>query len=142
MTGEIFAALEMRFNANQALITTGRQLLQGFDDKRKNVVRPYTEVKIEKDALSLSTFESDIDRWNLQFRYHAKDLRTMAADLWLGGMRAMFKDGNLSNYAFHCAGVNEGVVTAPTQRDSAYDAAIRFVMTIQWRVNSPLLRYA
>jgi hypothetical protein len=54
----------------------------------------------------------------------------------------MFKDGNLGNYAFHCCGVRESTLMAARNKDSAYDAAIRFLMTVQWRVNSPVTRYA
>jgi hypothetical protein len=143
MTEAIFAALELRFNASPALVTTGRKLLQGFDEERDvNVVRPYTEVNIDKTSANLSTWDSDIDEWDLRFRYHAKDLRTRAAETWLGAMRAAFKDSNVSNYAFHCCGVREAALSAPRNKDSAYDAAIRFLMTVQWRVNSPVTRYA
>lgn len=143
MTSDIFAVLEMRFNANPTLVTVGRKLLQGFDELRlENVVLPFTEVNIDKTGANLSTFGSDIDEWDLRFRLHAKDLRTVGAELWLGAMRGMFKDSNLISYAFHCCGVREAALSAPRNKDSVYDATIRFLMTVQWRVNRPLVRYA
>jgi hypothetical protein len=142
MTSELFAAVEQRFNASPTLVTAGRKLYLGFEEKRVNCPMPYTEVNIEKTSAQLGTFGTDIDEWDLRFRYHAKDLRTIAADTWLGGMRAMFKDANVTSYAFHCAGVREAAMNAPRQRNSVYDAAIRFLMTVQWRIASPLVRYA
>jgi hypothetical protein len=148
MTGEIFDALELRFDANETLVAVGRKLFQGFNEERVNGVRPYTEVNIERTGKNLGTFDSgsgsgsDIDEWDLRFRYHAKDQRTIAADVWLGAMRALFKDSNLSCFAFHGAGVMEAAVQGPRLGDASYDAAIRFLATIQWRVNSPLVRYA
>ena len=143
MTQEIFAALEQRFNANPTLVTVGRKLLQGFDEQRDvNIIGAHTEVNIDKTGTNLGTWDSDIDEWDLRFKFHSKDLRTISAELWLGAMRAMFKDANLSSYAFHCCGVREAALSAPRNKDSAYDAAIRFLMTVQWRVNSPVVRYA
>lgn len=142
MTGPIFEALELRFNANETLVTVGRKLFEGFNEERINGVRPYTEVNIERTARQLGTWGADIDEWDLRFRYYAKDQRTIAAELWLGEMRALFKDSNLSCFEFHCAGTREVAVQGPRLGDAAYDAAIRFLTTLQWRVNSPLVRYA
>jgi len=142
MTGAIFEALELRFNANETLVRVGRKLYQGFNEERVSLVHAYSEVNMDKTPRQLGTFGSDIDEWDLRFRYHAKDLRPTAAEQWLTAMRAMFKDSNLSNFFFHCAGVQEAAVSAPRHGDATYDAAIRFLATIQWRVNSPQVRYA
>ena len=141
MTDPIFKALEMRFNANATLVTTGRKLIQGFDeDNLTNLERPFTEVNIERTSAQLNTFGSDIDEWDLRFRYHAKDIRTLAAETWLGAMRAWYKDAGavLSNYAFDCCGTREAAMSSPRNQNTAYDAAIRFLMTVQWRVRSPM----
>ena len=143
MTNDIFAALEMRFNSFPLLVTAGRKLYQGFDEDREAIinVRPYTEVNIEKDSTNLSTWDADIDRWDLRFRYHAKDLRTISADAWLGLMRAAFKDAGsaLNSHAFICCGTQEAAMSSPRNKDSAYDASIRFLMTLQRRVRSPMV---
>lgn len=140
MSADIFAALENRFNANSTLVTVGRKLYRGFEKERKNVVWPYTEVNYEKTARSLSTWDSDIDEWDLQFRLHSKDLRSISADLWLGAMRAMFKDSDLRSSVFQCAGVREGTMSSPMNRKAAFEAAIRFTMIVTWRQLSPLVR--
>lgn len=143
MTEDIFTILGMRFDASPTLVTTGRKLYQGFDeDNLANLERPYTEVNIDKTSASLNTWDSDIDEWDLKFRYHARDIRTIAADLWLGGMRAMFKDADLSNFAFRCCGVREAAMSSPRNQNTGFDAAIRFLMTVQWRVRSPQASYA
>ncbi len=140
MSAELFAALEQRFNANATLVAVGRKLYQGFDEERRGVVKPYTEVNPATTATRLGTWDSDIDEWDLPFRYHAKDLRTISADLWLAAMRAMFKDANVTSSAFHCAGVVENRQSAPMNKAAVYDATIRFTMIVQWRQLSPTTR--
>lgn len=139
MTGEIFAALEQRFNGFEALYTVGRKLFHGFDEDRKNVVFPYSEVTIERGE-SIGTWTTDIDEWELRFRYHAKDQRPNSALTWLNWMRAAFKDGNLTNSAFHCCGIREAGLDAPVLKDGIWTAAIRFTMTVQWKELSPSVR--
>lgn len=139
MTGDIFDALELRFNGFESLVTVGRKLFHGFDEDRKNVVYPYSEVTIARGRY-LGTFGADIDEWDLRFRYRAKDQRPNSALTWLREMRAAFKDGDLGNHAFHWCGTNETGLTAPVLKDGVWTAAIRFMLTVQWKELSPSVR--
>ena len=136
----VFPALKQRFNSSAELRRVGRELYQGFAEKRVNVPPPYTEVN-GRLASRQDTFESDIETWELTFRYHAKDIRTKSADDWIEAMQATFKDANITHYSFHCCGCMAGEVTSPTSDNSKFDASAKFRLTIQRRVKSPAVRY-
>lgn len=144
MTGPIFAALEMRFNASPALVLNGRKLYQGFDEERtknKNVIWPYVEVAIGESE-SLSTWAADIDKWELRFLLHSKDLRPNAAQLWLDAMRAAYKDAGtgLNAAAFTCCGCRELSASGPTTKAPGWEATMRFMLVVQWRQLAPSIR--
>lgn len=137
----VFPALKIRFNRSAELRRVGRELFQGFDNKRLNVPPPYTEVN-GRLAQRLDTFDSDIETWDLTFRYHAKDIRANSADDWIEAMQATFKDANITHWAFQCCGCVAGEIVSATSENSAYNASAKFRLTIQRIVNSPLVRYA
>lgn len=136
----VFSALRARFHTSAELRRVGRELFQGFNNQRLNVVPPYTEVN-GRLAARLDTFGSDIESWDLQFRYHAKDIRSNAAADWIEAMQETFKDANLLSGFFHCCGMQANDVGAPTSENSKFDATARYTLTLQRRVNSPVVRY-
>jgi hypothetical protein len=137
----VFPALKARFHQSGELRRVGRELFQGFDNQRLNVVPPYTEVN-GRIVSRPNTFESDVEVWDLTFRYHAKDIRSNAAADWIEAMQAAFKDANITSFAFHCAGCEAGEASAPTSENSTFNAMARFRLTVQRRINQPLVRYA
>src|SRR3990167_9397412 len=116
MSAELFAALEQRFNANPALVTVGRKLYQGFDEERKNVVRPYTELNMDMTERFDAWNGTDIEAWDVRFRYHAKDLQPNAASAWRTEIRRSFKEAKVTSHAFTCCGTRERTESAPMNR--------------------------
>lgn len=137
----VFPALKQRFNSSAELRRVGRELYQGFAEKRVNVVPPYTEVN-GRLASRQDTWDSDIETWELTFRYHAKDIRINAGADWIEAMQATFKDANVTGFGFHCCGCRAGEVTSPTSENSKFDASAKYRLTIQRRVLSPSVRGA
>ena len=72
----LFDAIEDRLNEFPQLMLKGRKLYVGFEEADVNAVRPYTELNAVL-ADRLDTFESDIEVWDLAFRFHADDIRTL-----------------------------------------------------------------
>lgn len=139
MTG-LFAALEARFNANPTLRLKGRKLYDGLDDAAVNATRPYCEVNYEQSQ-DLSTFDSDVYEYVLNFRYHAKDLRTNAARLWIDAMRQAFRDSNILSSEFTTCGCRMTRARVPMLANGMYDAEAEFRLTVQGRMPVPLLRH-
>jgi hypothetical protein len=136
----LFQALEARFNAFPVLRLKGRKLFEGFDTARVNVVKPYTEVNaalVER----LDTFESDVETWELNFRFHAQDLQTTAADDWLDALTDAFKDADVTAGQFQCAGTQMLGASIPKLTNGVFDATARFRLIFQRRVNLPLVRH-
>lgn len=137
----LFQAIEARFNANSMLRLKGRKLYEGFEDARVNVTKPYTELNAEM-VERLDTFGSDIEVWDLHFRYHAKDIRTGAADDWVDAMTDAFKDSDIKSGRFQTAGCNMVTASVPKLKDGLFDATIDFQLIFQRRINLPLVRQA
>ena len=138
MTG-LFAALEARFNANPTLQLKGRKLYDGFQEASLNVTKPYSEVNYELSD-DLSSFSSDIEEYELRFRYHAKDLRTGAATAWVDAMTEAFRDANILSGAFTTAGCRRTKWSVPNLTDGLYDASITFKLIVKRTLNSPVVR--
>lgn len=137
MTG-LFDALEFRFDSNSKLRLYGRKLFEGFQDQeRPNVTRPYTEVSYEM-ADDLSTFETDVEVYDLRFRYFAKALQSNAATNWIKYMREVFREGNLYGPELLTAGMRLRRATGPMLRGGLYDAEMNFEWIVERRVNSPV----
>lgn len=134
---ELFNALEARFNYNPTLRVLGRRLYEGFDEQRVNVVRPYVEVNLTL-VERLDTFSTDVEVWDLPFRYHAKDLRTRAANEWIAAMIETFKDADIVSPFFKTAGCRMLGASVPSLRDGSYNAVIRFQLTLERQLTSPI----
>jgi hypothetical protein len=137
----LFQAIEARFNANPTLRLKGRKLFEGFDEARVNVVKPYTEVNAAM-VQRLDTFGSDVETWELNFRFHAQDLKTGAADDWIDAMTDAFKDANIKAGQFQCAGTVMLGASVPKLNNGVFDATVRFRIIFQRTVNLPLVRYS
>jgi hypothetical protein len=136
----LFQAIEARFNAFPVLKLKGRKLFEGFDTARVNAGRPYTEVNaalVER----LDTFESDVETWELNFRFHAQDLQTKAADDWLDALTDAFKDADVTAGQFQCAGTQMLGASIPKLTNGVFEATARFRLIFQRRVNLPLVRH-
>lgn len=136
----LFQAIEARFNANPTLRLKGRKLFQGFEQARVNEVKPYSELNASM-VQRLDTFGSDVETWELAFRYHAKDLRGTSADDWIDAMTDAFKDANIRAGQFQTAGVMMLNAAVPQLANGVFDASIRFRMIFQRRELLPLVRY-
>lgn len=136
----LFQALEARFNAFPVLKLKGRKLYEGFEDARVNVVKPYTEVNASM-VERLDTFTTDIETWELNFRFHAQDLKTAAADDWIEAMTDAFKDADVRAGAFQCAGTQMLGAAIPRLTNGVFDATARFRAIFQRHVNLPLVRH-
>lgn len=127
----VFTALRNRFHSNPTLKRVGRDLLVGLLEKdRLTVTKPYTEVNLSKVS-SQDTFDSDIDVWKCEFKYHAKDMRSDAAFTWMEAMRTTYKDGNITSTEFHCAGMSLESMEGPSTAKGTYDAKATFTLTAQ-----------
>jgi hypothetical protein len=138
MERAVFQALKNRFYANRVLKTVGRDLLLGFEEERKNVVRPYTEVNLTQTG-SYNTFDADVDQWRCDFRFHAKDMKSEAAESWLEAMRAAYKDANITSPEFYCAGMSTIDSSGPTMNDGVFDAKRSFQLIAQRKVRNPVV---
>ena len=135
----LFRSLELRFDSNPTLRLLGRKLYEGFEDQRVNVARPYVEVNPNLPDRA-DTFDSDLEIWNLPFRYHAKDLRTTAATEWIEAMENVFRDANIFSQYFSTCGVRMMEASVPSLSNGLYEATVRFQLTLQRRANLPLVR--
>jgi hypothetical protein len=136
----LFQAIEARFNAFPVLKLKGRKLFEGFDTARVNVVKPYTEVNASMVG-RLDTFESDVETWELNFRFHAQDLQSGATDDWLDALTDAFKDADVTAGQFQCAGTQMLGAFIPRLTNGVFDATARFRLIFQRRVNLPLVRH-
>lgn len=134
----LFRSLESRFNGNPTLLRLGRKLFEGFEDQRVNATRPYVEVNPNLPDRA-DTFDSDVEVWNLPFRYHAKDLRTTAATDWIEAMENVYRDANLFSPFFSTCGCRMMEAAVPSLANGIYEAAVRFQLTLQRTANVPLL---
>lgn len=135
----LFEAIEARFNANPTLALKGRKLYEGFEEDRVNVTKPYSEVNAEM-VERLDTFDSDIESWELRFRYHAKDIRTDSADDWVDAMTNAFKDANILSGQFHAGGCVMVGASVPRMTDGLFDAMVNFRLIVQRRHLLPATR--
>jgi len=137
----LFEAIEARFNANPTLRLKSRKLYEGFEETRVNVTKPYTELNAELSE-RLDTFDTDIEQWDLRFRYHAKALKGTTADEWVDAMTETFKDANIRSGHFVTCGCRMVSASVPKLADGLFDATIRFEVTIQLTLKSPFVRSA
>jgi hypothetical protein len=136
----LFQAIEARFNAYPMLRLKGRKLYEGFEEQRVNVTKPYTELNaalVER----LDTFSSDIETWELKFRFHAKGLKGESADDWVDAMTDAFKDANILAGQFVTAGTRMLIASVPKLTDGLFDATMTFRLIFKRNLNSPLVRH-
>jgi hypothetical protein len=133
----LFDAIEARFEDYPALVLRGRQLYVGFEEVPVNATKPYTELNARL-VERLDTFASDIEVWDLDFRYHADALRTVDGDDWIDGMTTVFKDADIKSGVFTTAGCRMTRAEAPMLTDGLYDATIQFQLIVQRKQELPL----
>lgn len=115
----------------------GRKLLIGFEEANVNAVKPYTELNARL-VNRLDTFDSDIEVWDLNFRYHADDVRTVDGEEWIDGITEALKDANVKSGVFTTAGCVMTGANAPKLTNGTFDAAARFRLTIQREQELPI----
>lgn len=137
MTG-LFAALESRFNGHAKLKLYGRKLYEGFEgDDRKNATRPFTEVTYAMEE-DVSTFDTDVEIYDLRFRFLGKDLQALSARQWVLWMREAYREGNVYGPEFLTAGLRLRRASGPMLRNGLYDAEMVFEWIVERRTNSPV----
>jgi hypothetical protein len=133
----LFDAIEDRMNEFPALMLKGRKLFVGFESANVNAVKPYTELNARlRDRLD--TFTSDIEVWDLGFRFHSDDVRTIDAHDWVDEMTAAFKDADIESGVFKTAGCRMTSATVPNLTNGLFDASIGFELTIQREQGLPI----
>lgn len=133
----LFDALEDRLSEFPALMLKGRKLLVGFEEANVNAVKPYTELNA-KLINRLDTFESDVEVWDLNFRYHADDIRSTDAETWVEEMIVAMKDANVKSGVFTTAGCAMIEASVPKLTNGTFDASARFQLTIQREQELPI----
>jgi hypothetical protein len=133
----LFDAIEDRMNEFPALMLKGRKLFIGFESANVNAVKPYTELNA-KLRNRLDTFTSDVEVWDLGFRFHSDDVRTIDAHDWIDGMTAAFKDADIESGVFQTAGCRMTGATVPNLTNGLFDASIGFELTIQREQGLPI----
>jgi hypothetical protein len=133
----LFDAIEDRMNEFRALTLKGRKLYVGFESADVSAVKPYTELNAKlRDRLD--TFTSDVEVWDLGFRFHSDDMRTIDAHDWVDGMTAAFKDADIESGVFQTAGCRMTGATVPNLTNGLFDASIGFELTIQREQGLPI----
>ena len=87
----------------------------------------------------LSTFETDVEAYDLRFRYFAKDLKLNAAANWVKYMREAFREGNLYGPELLTAAMRLKRASGPMLRGGLYDAEMAFEWIVERRINSPVV---
>lgn len=140
MTG-LFDAIEARFNASPTLRLKGRKLYEGFGDVHVSLTKPFTEVDI-KMIERLDAFDADVEKWSVEFRYHAKDVTTAAAEAWVEAITEAYKDANIRSGRFATCGCRMMSASPPTLDDGAFNVAANFELIVQRARNLPQVRGA
>lgn len=139
MRDALFYAIRLRFRSNPTLFSKSRDVLLDLTDQdRPNAVRPYVDCTITL-ADQPNTLNTDIDEYEVEFRFHAGGIKPMAAHEWLEAMRTMFKDSDLKSHAFQCCGIRQTGARGPGSADGGYDAIATFRMFVQRTVRSPVV---
>jgi hypothetical protein len=133
----LFDAIEDRMNEFPALMLKGRKLYVGFESANVNAVKPYTELNARLRN-RLDTFTSDVEVWDLAFRFHSDDVRTIDAHDWIDGMTEALKDADIESGVFQTAGCRMTGATVPNLTDGLFDASIGFELTIQREQGLPI----
>jgi hypothetical protein len=133
----LFDAVEDRMNEFPVLKLKGRKLYVGFEESNVNAVKPYTELNARlRDRLD--TFTSDVEVWDLAFRFHSDDVRTIDAHDWVDEMTAAFKDADIESGVFQTAGCRMTGATVPNLTNGLFDASVGFELTIQREQGLPI----
>lgn len=139
MRDAVFDALRLRFRSNPTLATKSRDVVLDLTDQdRPNVVRPYVDCTMTLEEQH-NSFDTDVDEYEVEFRYHAGGIKPLAAHEWLEAIRIAFKDADLKSHAFQCCGIRQTGARGPSSADGGYDAAATFRVFAQRIVRSPLV---
>lgn len=130
----LFPSLEARFNGSPLLRRVGRKLYRRSRDELGTPADsrgPHTIVFPYQDHDTLDTFDSDIERYFLEFRFFSKSPIPKDADNWLDQMYDSFDDCTLGSTLFHTAEFHRIGVTDPHLDGGAWVAAVKYRIVIQ-----------
>lgn len=131
-------AIKARFNGHATLSRLGRVVVPGDVGGEHRAATLVTMSRGE----SFDTFGSDIEQWELEFRFGSVSLLADDANDWLEAMMDAFEDANIIWPGFDTAGCRVTGQTGPTREAPMFVAETSVELIIQRHVNLPKNRNA
>ncbi len=132
----VYPAVEARYESHPVLYRTGRLLREGSEGKEH---LPFTTV-IGGMTGDLSTFDTDIEQWELTFTLHSKVFKPDDVREWLEGMRDAFHTVVLVDPLFTCNSCVVTNQTGPEIADEQYTATTTAQVILSRSILTPYSR--